>query len=933
MLQGFYSTRKIQELPSNQDHADTESFASSTASLGSDQFLMRSVAGAQSTTSAGAAGTSTDGEQSVIADRLAKQEASHAAVEAAALTFEKSKKDVVLHPGSKFSVAAADVCAQLRFDLGKHSFEAGRYKEAASHFGMAREHYSGATTPTKLKSAKASLVAGSHPSQRYLHFTPAELRAFEIACVGLGHGSCAGDAAPASKKRKKKGAAPAAIDEGADAELATAIALHRDGKPSSIGRIASSNATTHQGDAAGNDGSDLNNATKYGLRAHVSRSTVPAALESWTTLVQLTVDDVAGDGGSSVPTNLFWSTIERNVESFAHVDALLSACEHAIANCGNEGGDLAAVAAAGRIQRLAARVWSRINRSSSTRMNVLAPRVVALLAERRAEAATNSGGSKGSEVVGGDMIGRVWQEKTAALKAVVCASAAQASSSGASTDQERELELERSLVPETIQKLSGSPADAAQHLISKAQRLRASGGAHGCRKALTLLDAAARESKRISSSAAATNAAADARMERLITLTCLAGHGAATAEETVALDTSLRAAVPPDGQMLEILAAHILNRSSTTQSFVAARELAMQWCVKTTGRSKQICALLLDLTVACSAVLDAEAMAASAPAGSGAGASSAQMSQLQNAVAPLCQNIVGLIQNPAALVSSGSSKRKRNASHGGVEAASSSSSGWDCALGLIAQLTNKVAVKTLVSALTIAYNRAQTNAANRISVSRYGIAADVFRPIATSLAVRDSGSAGCTAVFRSALRDAMRVALKADPAESAYYFAFADICHAYGDHLLAVQRYLDAFRQVSGFYQLQISPIHFGQKTLSRMVSCLMRLNAHIQAAALCQYCRPIDYTTAFRAVSQACGGAKLAGPASEVYFRFIWSTNILEVLMQVHKQFGDARKLGVIRTLIGRQEFNEATDTRTRSRAIESSRQELMSALAREFC
>jgi hypothetical protein len=41
-------------------------------------------------------------------------------------------------------------------------------------------------------------------------------------------------------------------------------------------------------------------------------------------------------------------------------------------------------------------------------------------------------------------------------------------------------------------------------------------------------------------------------------------------------------------------------------------------------------------------------------------------------------------------------------------------------------------MKTLVSALTIAYNRVQVNGDNRISVSRYGVAADVFRPIAMS---------------------------------------------------------------------------------------------------------------------------------------------------------------------------------------------------------
>jgi hypothetical protein len=46
-----------------------------------------------------------------------------------------------------------------------------------------------------------------------------------------------------------------------------------------------------------------------------------------------------------------------------------------------------------------------------------------------------------------------------------------------------------------------------------------------------------------------------------------------------------------------------------------------------------------------------------------------------------------------------------------------------------------------------------------------------------------------------------------------------------------------------------------------------------------------------------------------------------------------DVTTLKVLRGLIGRQEFNEATDIRTRARAIDTARQDLIIALAREFC
>eukprot|EP00050_Salpingoeca_kvevrii_P003083 m.213535 g.213535 ORF g.213535 m.213535 type:complete len:200 (-) comp10762_c0_seq14:525-1124(-) len=123
----------------------------------------------------------------------------------------------------------------------------------------------------------------------------------------------------------------------------------------------------------------------------------------------------------------------------------------------------------------------------------------------------------------------------------------------------------------------------------------------------------------------------------------------------------------------------------------------------------------------------------------------------------------------------------------------------------------------------------------------------------------------------------------------------------------------------------------FGQ-VFERIATCLSKVKAHVQAAVMCQYKDPIDYNLAAQEIEAACGIPKTFLPVNDAYLGFFWDLTMLEQLLHLHAKMGDAEKITLLVQLIGRQQFNEATDTKTRFEAIVASRHAVLRALAREF-
>eukprot|EP00039_Didymoeca_costata_P024473 m.10378 g.10378 ORF g.10378 m.10378 type:complete len:943 (+) comp4251_c0_seq2:290-3118(+) len=492
------------------------------------------------------------------------------------------------------------------------------------------------------------------------------------------------------------------------------------------------------------------------------------------------------------------------------------------------------------------------------------------------------------------------------------------------TDKERELEIVRTVDPTVVKQLAQYPEAAnvspvevitsdksenisqfEKHVILKCRRLRQADPLDS-HKSMKFIEALGHTSAEASE--AITH-------EKLMLLSAAILQGTATPADHAEIEQALPTLRVSDAVVFDSMSAYILNKGDWKGAFAQAKK----WIAHASGRSRQLCVLLQYLALACTAV-EGKENNSTAQTAENVSTQGEIVFSTQGNVAPLCQCLVSLLEDNNKV--NQSLKRKRDSQENNVDVGGS---GWDNMLGFIAALKHPIVIRTLVSGLTIAYNRSQTSGTNRISVSRYGKSASLFVPIAASLVISDMEDIK----FREALLYAVQMALTHMPRDDTFKLALADLFHVKGDHLMAVRSYLEAFGLACFDFQQPVPQKVLGKKILHRMAVSLIEIKAFVQAAALCQYLRPVDHSLAFKALNQACGGPYPA--ASEVYFQFIWDLSMLELLAQLHKK-GDARKLNLIRILIGRQEFNESTDRGTRNKAIETNRHDLLHALAREF-
>lgn len=63
-----------------------------------------------------------------------------------------------------------------------------------------------------------------------------------------------------------------------------------------------------------------------------------------------------------------------------------------------------------------------------------------------------------------------------------------------------------------------------------------------------------------------------------------------------------------------------------------------------------------------------------------------------------------------------------------------------------------------------------------------------------------------------------------------------------------------------------------------------------------------------------------------------LWDNAMLELLMHLHSRIDDKAKLSRLARLVGRQEFNEVTEVRTRQGAVANARQATLRALIHMF-
>lgn len=116
---------------------------------------------------------------------------------------------------------------------------------------------------------------------------------------------------------------------------------------------------------------------------------------------------------------------------------------------------------------------------------------------------------------------------------------------------------------------------------------------------------------------------------------------------------------------------------------------------------------------------------------------------------------------------------------------------------------------------------------------------------------------------------------------------------------------------------------------IRRMVAILSGLGGSLQAAALCQLLDPPDFHLAFQ-ILQAW--PVIGADAGAAYFECIWEVPLLELLVYMHVQSGDAEGARSLVKLLQRPHVNAHNPKEARGPFVEQLRGRLLRNLSQEL-
>eukprot|EP00040_Diaphanoeca_grandis_P016370 m.84454 g.84454 ORF g.84454 m.84454 type:complete len:936 (+) comp25754_c0_seq1:135-2942(+) len=440
--------------------------------------------------------------------------------------------------------------------------------------------------------------------------------------------------------------------------------------------------------------------------------------------------------------------------------------------------------------------------------------------------------------------------------------------------------------------------EAHKHVLAKVERLRL-GGMRNFRTILDLLNSF--EHQEFKSQGGYIE-------EKIMAICCAAQFGQALEVEIVELDSLLGRVNKPSKWLLDHILAYLLNTRKFESSQM--KQLLQKWQHNVDEAAKRTFAFVNVLDRACRALRG----------------SPTNQSQDDKQGSPADQSIALFCGEIVSLVAAGSLSQGRRSRPSVI--------GWHTVVGVTSLLRRTDHVATLASAITVVHNSVQRDDSTRLSVSRFGLSSALFQPVAKDLVARNSSSLEkqVSTTYCEILQDVLETGLSVDMHNAAFRFALGDLCFVLKNYLGTLQHHLRGLSMVSVSFQQPLPSRFLTDKILERLIASLMDRNSFIQAAALCQHLRKIDYVTAFDALTKASENALRGHHAVfvDVYLVFFWDTAILEMLL--HQYAGNPTYETLIRTLLGRQCFNDASDPALRWKAIEMSRQSLLTALANEY-
>lgn len=131
----------------------------------------------------------------------------------------------------------------------------------------------------------------------------------------------------------------------------------------------------------------------------------------------------------------------------------------------------------------------------------------------------------------------------------------------------------------------------------------------------------------------------------------------------------------------------------------------------------------------------------------------------------------------------------------------------------------------------------------------------------------------------------LQQALKHHPQNVGFLKQMADLELANGNNETAMRYYVTAVISASEYCTLHLGRPIVDDLLLRRMIKCCSNMGCHVQAAVLHQFMEEIDYSTAFKCLSEK---SVHLTDAMDAYYPCIWDITMLEFIVNMHGRKGE---------------------------------------------
>ncbi|XP_055692605.1 integrator complex subunit 8 [Lutzomyia longipalpis] len=157
----------------------------------------------------------------------------------------------------------------------------------------------------------------------------------------------------------------------------------------------------------------------------------------------------------------------------------------------------------------------------------------------------------------------------------------------------------------------------------------------------------------------------------------------------------------------------------------------------------------------------------------------------------------------------------------------------------------------------------------------------------------------------------------------------ADLDYLNGNNEAAIKGYVNALISGTEYCTLHLQKPLIDDSMVRRMIKCSTNLGCHMQATVLCQFLDEIDYSLAFKCISEK---SATFTDAIDTYYSCIWDVTILEFIINLHaKKNEHTRKLQVI-SYMSQLELNANNNEEIKREAANNRKMKFLRALAKQY-